>query len=257
MLDRDRLIAFALGPDVPVPVEPHLAASRQGEAVVVYAPLDAESYRVYDRLTSGTDGRSGDPELATRYLAAARFRRIDGLRYPSDVARYASVDEWFACSDAGLLLAEATVREYVRLSTPDQSELERIELATFAYLERQDDKDPYRVSTHVTTCSREIWEDVEDDDLVALAELDGRGCSACLWERAYWAEVLKKTGQARYGRIARRMLELGAYLDRFETEPRAVTAREWIYAQTVSGEVDRYEKQKLWLDRQKMKENAS
>lgn len=248
-MTNDRLGELALGPQVSVPVLSHAQAERRGEAVVVFGALSAECYIVYDQLIGDQADPAASSDEAVRYLAAARFRRIEGLRLPPDVTRYASEAEWFAFSPAGFVLAETTVPEYIRLSVPTEEDLELVEKAAFSFIHLQEDRDPFEISTHTKDCEREIWESREEQELISQAEISARQCSACAWERSVWASVIKHTGDARYGRVARRALNLGATLKQIPTLITRTTARNWLFVQAVQGERDRREGQRMHQSR--------
>jgi hypothetical protein len=226
---------LAIGPEVSVRVQ-----GRAGRTIrVVYRALDAESYRVYRKLSEGLDGESGDTAAGVRYLAASCFLRVEGVRLAAALEAYGGrVRRWFLDSAAGYRLAEGTIPQYLSAEIPTSDELERLESAALAAILAREGKDPFDLSEHAKDCPRGIWEDRSEGQLLDLGELQRRLCEACLFAHKVARDTIADAGDARYQGIVERASALGVHLKTFRFAARTLSAREWLYLRTVRGAVE-------------------
>jgi hypothetical protein len=213
------------------------------EILVVYGPLDRESYRVYLRLRDGFDRRGGSQKQATRYLVR-KFRRVEGLDLDEEIARWGSEHGWFHLSDEGWWLADATVPVYVERSVPSSEECDLIAKAARVVAEYSDKKDSFDYTEHANGCDRDIWEDTESDLLVSARELAERECPSCSYQRRMWKDILKKTGSSRYGNLAQAGFDLRLQLELVPGSAGPLSVWEYECLRIAQSEVTKREVQK-------------
>jgi hypothetical protein len=101
----------------------------------------------------------------------------------------------------------------------------------------QEKVDPYDRDRHFEDCDGNIW--AEDGESVLL-DLD---CPACSLEAGMVARIIEDTGSADYYDMALSAFDDHAYLEAANLHPSEIDVATWEYAQLVTNEIRKREKQ--------------
>lgn len=234
-----------------------------------FAALDPQTDRAYRSLRFGWDGHGLEAPEAIVHVARLKLRRCEGQHFDewfevAGVAYDGDSRRWALESLTGALCLGHAVPEYIRASVPSDNDLRMVGRAATAILRAEEtaDKtktDPYSLAYHrFTSCDEGIWADRSEQKLltgkqlrdrwVASASADGEKpvCPACQNERKIWADVLRSTGDARYGLIANNAFLLEEESRTIGVDPVSITVEHYAYLTAVMRERRRREKQKSY-----------